>query len=280
MHIPRENKQIRNAFTLVELLVVVSIIAVLIALLLPALGKAKEAARATLCKSHERQLHTAACVYAAEYNDVAPQGTAQSGQFPDGSLYHGPNLRVTWSMIFVAAGIEGAGNSLRFHCPNVTPRYYKNEGGAYAGYGMVNDNSGGVDVGPFATLLLGEYTPPDAWRGPVKFRGLRMATVQPASDYAMIADCAYRGGGILETPLVLPRPQGGFAFNTRRLNHGGQQEGVWLAHSDTANIAFADGHVEGCHEDRLRNIANYDGWRKKSGMWQWWQSDGSTYSKQ
>ncbi|OPZ29358.1 MAG: Type II secretion system protein G precursor [Lentisphaerae bacterium ADurb.BinA184] len=62
----------RTPFTLIELLVVVAIIAILAALLLPALGRARGAARATVCGSNLRQLGVATGNYLADNNAVYP----------------------------------------------------------------------------------------------------------------------------------------------------------------------------------------------------------------
>lgn len=59
-----------GAFTLIELLVVVAVIAILIGMLLPALGRAREIGRRVVCLSNTKQLVMAAHFYAKDYKDA------------------------------------------------------------------------------------------------------------------------------------------------------------------------------------------------------------------
>src|SRR5271168_3611875 len=67
----------RKAFTLVELLVVIGIIALLISVLLPALNRAREQANMIACSSNLRQIGQMCQIYTAENNGYLPYGWAE-----------------------------------------------------------------------------------------------------------------------------------------------------------------------------------------------------------
>src|SRR5262245_35513712 len=79
----------RGGFTPIELLVVVSIVALLIALLLPALGRAREAGRRALCLSNQHQVGVGLYSYAQEFRQHLPWiDGVYASTTPPGSPYH------------------------------------------------------------------------------------------------------------------------------------------------------------------------------------------------
>jgi len=71
----------RRAFTLIELLVVIAVIAVLIGILLPALGQARLAGRATVCGARLQQMAIALTAYLNDFDNTLPQ---KKGPLPGG----------------------------------------------------------------------------------------------------------------------------------------------------------------------------------------------------
>jgi prepilin-type N-terminal cleavage/methylation domain-containing protein len=107
----------KRGFTLVELLVVIGIIALLISILLPALGRAREAAQRTACLSNIRQLGIAMQQYANDNKDFIPIGYMSQKQFSYVVNWNNANgTRVSQMGFLVSGNVISDGKA--FYCPS------------------------------------------------------------------------------------------------------------------------------------------------------------------
>ena len=123
---------IRTLFTLVELLVVIAIIAILAAMLLPALGRARDMARTTSCLNNLKQIGTAFSFYLSDNREFYPSGVSVQKNYMGWAWYkvfvmHGKYI--TWKSMFDSAMTYEEGKEPRER-PNDAP-----SGESYLPYG-------------------------------------------------------------------------------------------------------------------------------------------------
>lgn len=235
-------QRIRAAFTLVELLVVISIIALLIALLLPALRNARETAYMTKCASNERQLALAATMYATDWAGWGPVG------LPNDEAFYG-----RWPA------------QLASYLNGPTPA------NGLPPTGAINDNiSLDFNNALWAPKIMPVLQCPSTYKkysvwGFNSYGSSRYVMTQPgAAAAAMIALVHH-----WEWPLRLGNPRAerrssqlllfGESFSTGTIitKWSGGRNLYDYAHLRTLNYALADGHVESRKPDSAWYVLTY-----------------------
>jgi len=231
---PSQAARVGAGFTLIELLVVIAIIAILAAMLLPALARAKLKGTQATCLSNQKQLGLAFQMYASENNDkIVPSKGELPGTTYDADGYWGPPDPTSWSgsQVNALAAVQAClrTNNLLFqyaasvgvyHCPGdqrfkLPVGSNKNAiGWAFDSYAKT-DNMAGEEKGGVAA----DYT--------------KMSQIQRSSEaFAFMEQADSRGFN-----------EGSFEYDW---DSGNQTyvDIISMYHGNVNTEGFADGHAE------------------------------------
>jgi prepilin-type N-terminal cleavage/methylation domain-containing protein/prepilin-type processing-associated H-X9-DG protein len=209
--IPQPPFHRRRAFTLIELLVVIGIIALLVAILLPALGQARAAARLSRCLVNVRSIGQALTLYADEHRET----------FPHWSGWH------IWDASESAVPVAGDADG---------PAWTELLKPYLDGREVYVDPSRPRDLAPFGYFMQARHTFIRTQRA---YTSLRTAEVNFASAFVLAGDC--------NNPLLYAAPYGTTSNQPDCDQDDATQPAVFFAgelsaHAGRSNLLFADVH--------------------------------------
>jgi prepilin-type N-terminal cleavage/methylation domain-containing protein/prepilin-type processing-associated H-X9-DG protein len=212
----------RRAFTLIELLVVISIIALMIAILMPALGKARESSRLSVCATQNKSIGGMLHVWATEHKEVLPESNEKlsRGRGIDSTFVPGSNVPTGLASLIIAGYDDGPQG---LYCPSWTH--------PSAQYDVV-----GTDPGPW------NINPYGGWPADGNAAALRVVMI----SYHYRANFEDPATGMMWSPADLGDAEinSDTALNA---DHWVRREGLFgvlYGHQDKYNTLYADGHVD------------------------------------